>query len=246
MRVRRGKRRKRQLKRNRRWSLRKLRPRFRRFLNRWDMGRFWRNWEKLNLRVIPEEFFARVDIPVLDTAGSGLLTDEAIELFALGEEEVSRVNESLDTTRDRLNAAEMKGLKIVNVSDSEVAFEIPALGDLADEVEEGLRQEIRTALGERDGETLLDLMDHRRGDYWNDFGREERRITYTAEPREEGDIKITIKREVRTADSVDFHHRNMISTVVPPDGSRGGIHSDGERQDYLLDLLPESMSVLFQ
>lgn len=206
--------------------------------------------EAMDLRIVPERFLTKLDVPVLAGNDPPLLTDEVIELFAFGSTEVDRINRAIVHAADSLTAAEIAAVEVTEISDTEVKIELPSLGELADEVQEELRQNVLETLGRTDGLLFLDLMDHSSGDFFNDFGRDVRQYTFSATPTDDNQVKLTIRTariEAETGlvreEMTQSTHRN--SDWQNTHAGRRSFGAEGRRQDHVRAFLPDSLRLYF-
>lgn len=214
-----------------------------------DFGTLLAELEGMDLRVVPERFVSKLSIPVLSEKNPPVLTNEVIELFALGEAEVSQLNAALGVAADTLTAYEIAGAKVTEVAENEVTIELPSAGDLADQVEVELRQNMIAALGPSDGALFFDLVEHSGGRFFNDFGRDIRRYTFSATPADGSQVDLKIESSRVDPKTGQFRERSSQSGTrdIDRSGPLGGFYGAyGKRQDHVYELLPEHMQHLFK
>lgn len=202
--------------------------------------------ESMDLRIIPEKFLPELSIPAISSEGPPVLTDEVIELFALGATEVTRLNTALSTASDTLTAAEIESLTITEVSENEVTIELPPSGDVGDRVEQNLRQQVVAALGPTDGPLFLDLMKHSSGRYWGDYGRKGKRFTFSAIPKEDGRTLLRIEESRFNPDLGDYiDYMTKHVSLDADEHLAADFGLPGQRQDYIRELLPDHLKPFF-
>lgn len=201
---------------------------------------------------IPANLIARVRRNSLKADGT--LSDSLVKLLSLNPDQVSFLNEHIRATADRLMEDERGLLKLVQVSENEVELYIPALAD-SEQLEAQFQKRVIEFLGESEGRLFLDLIQPDHMGYFDGFGRFDRTIRFSVEPREDGGFRVEFRQE-SPPEQVRRYYAERGRGISGEVGMGRGFMALFPlrlkppralgRSAYLLDILPADMRYFFE
>jgi|GEM_PF-6664182 len=220
-----------------------------------SMQRFLDEADAAGMRVIPIDSLRALDVK---TIVSGKVADDMQEILSLSEEEVERLNRVIDRGGERLRDAELERIQVVEVSDNRAVFFVPALGEIGHHVKREFEEELKRTLGHLDAHTFLTVMEDGHISHWDGFGRFDRTITFSVEPRDDERVWLQFEQE-SPADQVREYFRSQgrgIGGNVGMGRGFGTLYPRGQhhplpsrslqRSAYLIPLLPEGLRFYFE
>lgn len=194
--------------------------------------------EGLELRIVPSQVFEHIHVPALSE--NGRLSDSVQELLRLGDEEINRINDLIESTVALLHERERQNVEVTSPSSTEIVIEVAPLPDEeARRIREGLHHSIEQELGEIDGRFLWEIMNTRKNlDYWRNFGSDGTRFNLSFTLDESNEIVFVGERYPilrRQGPPV----LRVTSFPSSPAQVAEQIEAFLGRQSYLIDYLPD-------
>lgn len=208
-------------------------------------------------RLDPDEIPANLIASVRRNSlnADGTVSDSLIDLLSLDPDQVSFLNEHIRATASRLMQEELVRMTSIQVSDYEVKLHVPALPE-SHQIEDQFRQGVTDYLGEPDGRLFIDLIDTSHRGYFDGFGRFDRTIRFSIEPRENGGYRVEFRQE-SPLEQLEHFYAERGSGISGEDREAGRSfmalfplrlqppRALG-RSAYLLDVLPAEMRHVFE
>lgn len=221
------------------------------------MQRFLDEVDASGMRIVPVDSLRDLDVKAIE---GGMVADDIRDVLFLSPEEVERVNRVIREAGERLNQAELERLEIVEVSDTKTVFHIPALGEVGQQVKREFQEELKKALGDMDGNAFLMVMGdhHITASDWDGFGRYDRTVTFSVEPRDDGRVWLQFEQESPVDQVEAYHHARGegvsgnigigrgFGTNYPYGPRQAPPHRSLQRSQFLLPLLPEELRFYFE
>jgi hypothetical protein len=207
------------------------------------------------MRVVPINSLRTLAVRAIE---GGAVSDDMREILSLSPEEVERVNLVIQEAGDRLAEAELDRIETVDISESRAVFQVPALGEVGEQVKQKFEEELREVLGDMDANAFLTIMGDHHLFHWDGFGRYDRTITFSVEPREDGRVWVIFDQESPVEQVEAYYHargegiRGNIGggrgfkTTYPYASGQSPLHRSLQRSRFLLPLLPEELRFYFE